>query len=80
VSAGEQTGLDSGAGGLARGAASADFHALACSAHDGRIPSRMAMETSAMITFVVIAGLVWGGFCTIIAIAIRKEGRKSDEG
>jgi hypothetical protein len=40
----------------------------------------MAMETSAIITFVVIAGLVWGGFCAIIAIAIRKEGRKTDEG
>jgi hypothetical protein len=38
------------------------------------------METSAIITFVVIAGLVWGGFLTIIATAIRKERRKTDEG
>jgi hypothetical protein len=40
----------------------------------------MTMETSAIITFVVIAGLVWGGFFAIIAVAIRKEGRKTDEG
>jgi hypothetical protein len=70
-----------GRGGLAPAAASADLHALACSVHDGsRTPARMAMETSAIITFVVIAGLVWGGFFAIIAVAIRKEGRKTDEG
>jgi hypothetical protein len=38
------------------------------------------METSAIITFVVIAGLVWGGFLAIIATAIRKESRKTEEG
>ncbi|HSJ05371.1 MAG TPA: MetS family NSS transporter small subunit [Longimicrobiales bacterium] len=38
------------------------------------------METPAIITFVVIAGLVWGGFLFIIATAIRKESRKADRG
>jgi hypothetical protein len=38
------------------------------------------METSAIITFVVIAGLVWGGFIAIVAIAVRKESRKTDKG
>jgi hypothetical protein len=38
------------------------------------------METPAAITFVVIAGLVWGGFLFIIVTAIRRERRKTDEG
>jgi hypothetical protein len=38
------------------------------------------METPAIITFVVVAGLVWGGFLFIIATAIRRERRKKDEG
>jgi hypothetical protein len=36
------------------------------------------MNTAAVITFVVIAGLVWGGFLFIIATAVRKERRKVD--
>jgi hypothetical protein len=38
------------------------------------------MTTSAIITFVLIAGLVWGGFVFIITKAIRKESRKTDRG
>jgi hypothetical protein len=38
------------------------------------------MSTAAIITFVVIAGLVWGGFAFIIATAVRKESRKADRG
>jgi hypothetical protein len=38
------------------------------------------MNTSAIITFVVIAGIVWGGFLVIAVTAIRKESRKSGEG
>lgn len=34
------------------------------------------MNTAALVTFVVIAGLVWGGFLLIIATAFRKERRK----
>jgi uncharacterized protein (DUF983 family) len=32
-----------------------------------------AMNTAAVVTFVVIGGLVWGGFALIIATAFRKE-------
>lgn len=35
------------------------------------------MNPSALITFGVIAGLVWGGFLLIVATAVRKEGRKA---
>jgi hypothetical protein len=38
------------------------------------------MNPEALITFVVIAGLVWGGFLFIIITAYRKERRKTDEG
>ncbi|MGH7482219.1 MAG: MetS family NSS transporter small subunit [Longimicrobiales bacterium] len=38
------------------------------------------MTSAALITFVLIAGFVWGGFATILTIAIRKEGRKTDVG
>jgi hypothetical protein len=37
------------------------------------------MNTAAVITFIVIAGLVWGGFVFIVATAVRKERRKADE-
>jgi hypothetical protein len=40
----------------------------------------MTMETPAIITFGIIAGLVWGGFLFIIVTAIRKESRKADQG
>jgi hypothetical protein len=35
------------------------------------------MEPAAVITFVVIAGIVWGGFLLIAAKAIRSEGRRA---
>lgn len=38
------------------------------------------MESAAIVTFVVIAGIVWGGFVIIATTAIRKERRKSQEG
>jgi hypothetical protein len=39
------------------------------------------MNTAAIVTFVIIAGLVWGGFALIIATAFRRERRKQlDEG
>lgn len=37
------------------------------------------MNNAALATFVVIAGLVWGGFALIIATAFRKESRKGDQ-
>jgi hypothetical protein len=37
------------------------------------------MNTAAIITFVIIAGLVWGGFLFIVTKAIRKERRKVSE-
>lgn len=36
------------------------------------------MSTAAVLTFVVIAGVVWGGFITIVATALRLEGRKRE--
>ena len=33
------------------------------------------MSSAAVITFIVIAGIVWGGFITIAVTAIRLEGR-----
>jgi hypothetical protein len=38
------------------------------------------MNTAAIVTFVVIAGLVWGGFALIIAMAFRSERGKLDRG
>jgi hypothetical protein len=40
-------------------------------------PGTGTMNTSAAITFVVIAGLVWGGFLFIVAKAVGKERRKA---
>ncbi len=37
------------------------------------------METGAWITFVVIAGFVWGGFAFLVALAFRKEAGKRDD-
>lgn len=34
------------------------------------------MEASSIIMFVLIAGFVWGGFLTVLTIALRKEGAK----
>ncbi len=38
------------------------------------------MSPTATVTFVVIAGVVWGGLLTILATAARSEGRKGREG
>jgi hypothetical protein len=38
------------------------------------------MNTSAIVTFVVIAGIVWGGFTVIAVTALRKESGKPGEG
>lgn len=36
------------------------------------------MEPIAILTFIVVAGIVWGGFVLISVTAIRKERRKRD--
>lgn len=36
------------------------------------------MPTAAIVTFAVIAGIVWGGFIFIVATAVRHEGRKRE--
>jgi hypothetical protein len=38
------------------------------------------MNPEAIVTFAVIAGLVWGGFLFIIITAARKERQKRGEG
>lgn len=38
------------------------------------------MEPAAIVTFVLIAGLVWGGFVLIATKAIRAEERKARKG
>jgi hypothetical protein len=38
------------------------------------------MNSVALLTFVLIGGLVWGGLALIIATAMRKESRKAGEG
>lgn len=35
------------------------------------------MSASAVVMMVVVCGLVWGGFVTLLSRAIREEGRKS---
>jgi hypothetical protein len=37
------------------------------------------MNAAAIVTFVVIAGIVWGGFVLIALTAVRKESRKAGE-
>lgn len=37
------------------------------------------MNSSAVLTFVLIAGIVWGGFLLIVATAIGKESRKKKD-
>jgi hypothetical protein len=34
------------------------------------------MMTAAWVTMGVVCGFVWGGALTLVAIAMRKEGRK----
>ena len=36
------------------------------------------MTPAAIITFVLIAGFVWGGFVLLLRKAIRMEARKTD--
>lgn len=36
-----------------------------------------AMSSSAILTFAIIAGVVWGGFLLIVVTAVRKESRKA---
>lgn len=38
------------------------------------------MEPAAVLTFVLVAGFVWGGFITILTTAVRKESRKTEKG
>jgi hypothetical protein len=38
------------------------------------------MSSAAIATFVIIGGIVWGGFLLIVTTAIRKESRKADQG
>ena len=37
------------------------------------------MEPAAIVTFVLVAGSVWGGLTLILVTAIRKERRKRPE-
>jgi hypothetical protein len=37
------------------------------------------MNSAAVVTFVVIAGIVWGGAVLIATTAIRKESRKAKD-
>lgn len=45
-----------------------------------KLSDGMRMNTSAIITLVVIAGIVWGGFLLITITALRKESRKAQRG
>jgi hypothetical protein len=38
------------------------------------------MNSVALLTFVLIAGLVWGGLAVILVTAARKESRKTGKG
>lgn len=38
------------------------------------------MTSAAWATMVAICGFVWGGAFTLVVIAMRKEGRKSEPG
>lgn len=38
------------------------------------------MKPAAILTFILIAGLIWGGFLTIVTTAFRKEGQKAKKG
>jgi hypothetical protein len=37
------------------------------------------MSPAAIATFVVIGGIVWGGFLLILSMAVRHERRKADQ-
>ena len=36
------------------------------------------MTTTAIATMILICGLVWGGFLTLLVLAIRSESRRGD--
>lgn len=38
------------------------------------------MSSAALLTFLVVAGIVWGGFVLVLTTAIRRENRKPREG
>lgn len=38
------------------------------------------MKPAAVLTFVLVAGFVWGGFALILTTALRKESRKVQQG
>ena len=38
------------------------------------------MEPAAIVTFLLVGGLIWGGLVLILATAVRKERRKGGEG
>jgi hypothetical protein len=38
------------------------------------------MNATALLTFAIVAGLVWGGLAIIVTTAVRKERRKAGEG
>lgn len=37
------------------------------------------MQTSTIITMVIILGIVWGGFAVLLLTALRKESNKSQD-
>jgi hypothetical protein len=38
------------------------------------------MSSAAILTFGIVAGIVWGGFVLIVVTAVRKESRKARQG
>jgi hypothetical protein len=38
------------------------------------------MSTTAVVTMVLICGVVWGGFALLLTRALRHEGRKTRDG
>jgi hypothetical protein len=38
---------------------------------------RRQMNSAAILTFGIVAGIVWGGFVVIVVTAFRKESRKT---
>jgi len=41
------------------------------------LPLRDPMQTSTIVTMVVILSLVWGGFAVLLVMALRKESHKN---
>jgi preprotein translocase subunit SecG len=37
------------------------------------------MTEHAIVTMIAVVGTVWGGFCILLAFALRSESRKSSE-